>query len=784
MYEFLCNNLLIICPNSYKKGILKYLSDNKMLLNIKFMTLSEYKKKIKFDYDIKTINYLVKKGLKVENAITFINNLYYIEEKEYNNEKLDYLVSLKKELDDNNLLIHDSLFNKMLQRYKIIIYGYGKLDQYTLSLFNNYELIDYDKKDKFFDVYKVSSISDEVEMVFQKISDLLTKGVDINKIFLMNLDSEYYPIIKRYSIYYSIPVSLTSDDSLMGTELGKTFYEMVLDNKTKEEIFEYLMKYADNKKAITLINLLNKYTELDLNDTKEQIKYELENTKIESELFENTVGVKKIFDNVLDDEYIFLLNFNMPTIPKLSLDTDYITDNIKDLVGLPSTIEENNLVKENTLNYLSNINHLIISYKELSPFNKYYPSILLDDIKYHELTYNRSLNYSILANRVLYTMYLDDLVKYGIYNKNLDLLYSNYGTNNYLDYDNSFSGINSDSLKDFLNNQLTLSYSSIDNYYKCGFKYYLTNILKVNLYEESFMTIVGNLFHDVLSHMNDDDFNLDEHYNKFLENRDFNEKEKFFLDKLKHDLIDIVEVIKKHQFITGFSKMLYEQEIDITLQNSPYIHFKGYVDKIMYKEKDDDTLVSIIDYKTYTPDINIKNLEFGLSMQLPIYLYLVKNSELFKNVKFTGFYLQYILNNNFKKDKKTIIEQKLDNMKLVGYSTSDIERLSIFDSTYEDSEMIRSMKLNKDGSFSHYAKVLSDEEIDEILKLTKEKINEAIELILKGDFAINPKIVNRENVSCEYCKYQDICYLSEKNKVYLRSGGEMDESNSGTEISD
>ena len=45
----------------------------------------------------------------------------------------------------------------------------------------------------------------------------------------------------------------------------------------------------------------------------------------------------------------------------------------------------------------------------------------------------------------------------------------------------------------------------------------------------------------------------------------------------------------------------------------------------MYKEKNGENLVSIIDYKTGDVDIKINNLIFGLSMQLPIYLYLVKN---------------------------------------------------------------------------------------------------------------------------------------------------------------
>ncbi len=773
MFDFLTDNLLIICPNSYKIAILKYLEENKLIYNIKFMSINEYIKKIKFDYDSKTISYLVKLGMKVENAIVILDNLLYIEDKDYHNEKLDYLVKLKHKLDNNNLLIYDKLFYKILKKYQVIIYGYGILDKWTISLFNNPKVINYEKKRNKYEVYNIKNISDEVEFVFQRIIDLLNKGIDINKISLMNVDSEYYPLLKRYAIYYDIPLMIECNDNIMGTVIGNTFYQMINDNKRINEIKEWLDNYQNNNLYSTLVNLLNKY--IDIDNYKELIKYDLLNTKISNPKYENVIKIKQVFDYVGDDEYIFLMGFNNPIIPSLKLDTEYITDNIKDLVGLPLVSDINKLSKENTLNYLSSIKNLIVSYKETSSFNSYYPSILLDDMDYEEKEYQRSFNYSEMSNKNLYTTYLDDYVKFGIKNNNMDMLYDNYGENDYLSYDNKFSGINKDSLINYLNNELTLSYSSIDNYYKCGFKYYLSNILKINIFEETFMTIIGNLFHDVLRHINDDDFNLDKRYELFLKDRVFSNKETFFLNKLKNDLAYVIEVIKKHQFITGFNKMLYEEKIDITLKKSPYVHFKGFVDKIMYKERNGETLVSIIDYKTGNPDIKIDNLEFGLSMQLPIYLYLVNNSELLNNIKFTGFYLQHILNINIKKGKKSYLDQKYDNLKLIGYSSDNIERIEAFDATYENSEMIKGMKVNKDGNIGSSAHPLSDDAINSILKITEDKIINAMNNILEGDFSINPKIIKGKNEACKYCEFKDICYMEEKNKVYLTNDSEQDE---------
>ena len=768
MFNFLCDNLLIICPNSYKKVLLNYLEKCKKIFNIKFMTLDEYNKSVKFNYDQNTVHYLVKKGMKPDNAITIINNLYYIDNKEYNNEKLDYLVNIKNELDQNNLLIYDKLFNKILKRRKIIVYGYGLLDSYNKKLVGDAEIIPFENRETKYDIYHFNYLKEEVEFVFQKICDLLKNGVDINKISLMNIDSEYIPYLKMMEDFYGIKIDIDNSDTLMGTIIGKRFYKLVLNRKNSLEIVEELKCFSEEKEYETIINILNKYNNYELIDCLDEIKYELLNHKVFSNKLDNVIKIKNIFDYCNEDEHVFLMNFNNSSIPRVKLDIDYITDDICELVGLAKQEDENEIIKVNTINYLSSIKNIVISYKDNSSFNEYYPSTLLDYIDYEIKEYSRSMNYSDKANKSLYTMYLDDLVKYGIYNKDLDLLYTNYDKNDYLDYDNRFTGINKDNLIKYLGNNLSLSYSSINNFNQCGFKYYLSNILKIDEFEETFDTYIGNLFHYCLSKMNDDDFDLDKEYNLYIKDRVFSNKEKFFLNKLKNNLKFIIETIRKHQFISGFTDMLYEHKIDIKLMDSPYVHFKGYVDKIMYKEKDNETLVSIIDYKTGNTPIDIKNLKFGLSMQLPIYLYLVNNIDTLKNIKFTGFYLQHILDIDLmKKYKKTREEKNYDNLRLLGYSTNNLNRLSIFDSTYENSEMIKGMKITKDGEISKTANVLTDEEIKEILKLTHEKIINAMNNILDGKFDINPKILNNKNISCEYCKYGDICYHTEKNNVYL-----------------
>jgi len=212
-----------------------------------------------------------------------------------------------------------------------------------------------------------------------------------------------------------------------------------------------------------------------------------------------------------------------------------------------------------------------------------------------------------------------------------------------------------------------------------------------------------------------------------------------------------------------------EEKIYINKSRDIDISFMGIIDKCMYREKDGEDLVAIVDYKTGNPDINLCNVAYGIDMQLPIYWYLVKKGNWFNNPKFVGFYLEKILHGELKRDKSRDYEStKLDNLKLVGYSTYNKVRLERFDPTYENSSFIKSMKVKNDGEFYHYTKVLSDDVLDMLVDYIDKIIEENITDILNGDFNINPKQIGMDLVGCKYCKYKDICYTKTEDIVKLK----------------
>ena len=99
-----------------------------ILKPVKFMTMNEFLSKYYFSYDESTISYVVNKyNIKYDIAKEYLDNLYYVQDRSYGVSKLDFLVSLKYELNNNKLLIHNDLFKEYLKRVKIIIYDIASI---------------------------------------------------------------------------------------------------------------------------------------------------------------------------------------------------------------------------------------------------------------------------------------------------------------------------------------------------------------------------------------------------------------------------------------------------------------------------------------------------------------------------------------------------------------------------------------------------------------------------------------------------------------------------------
>ena len=763
--ENIKENTLLIIDNSLKEKILEEINNYPKLLNIKIMTLTDFYKHYFYDYNKETLYYLINKyQITVSNALIYLDNMKYLINYNSNLSKIIYLKNMYQDLLNNNLLIIDNLFKDYLNTKNIIVLNVYDLDNFTKNIFDSLKATYYDLETHDYlnqiEVYNFKTIEEECSFIFNRISQLIKENVPINKIKLTNVTSEYYKFINRFSYLYNIKVNNLETNSIYGTLVVKNVLSLIKENKTKEEILDYLSYYKDKDIYSIIFNIINKYYFVDnLNLVYNLIEDDFKKANLKNITYQDGIDIIPLNSYLINqDNHVFLLGFNLENIPKTYKDIDYLNDLIKQEIGLFTSLEMNKLEHFNTLKHIKNIKNIIITYKDTDPYNSYYKSNLLDELNviYKETSNINST--SNLYNQIKLTNNFDLMIKYGTKVDDTSILLNTYKELPYLTYDNKYKKI-----KHHLD-KITLSYTSINNYYHCKFRYYIDNVLKLNIYEDTFKIFIGNLFHFILSKIFFSDFNFEYEFTNYLKNKNFNEKELFYLKLLKEELLNIIEIIKYQHFLSGLTSTKLETEISLKFKNHC---FKGIVDKIMYKEKGNTTYLALIDYKTGTPKTNMTNLEYGIDMQLPIYLYLVNKSNLFKNPKLIGFYLQQILHEkggyDLKKDYNLI---KKDNLKLNGYSIDNQELVNMFDETYTNSEMIKGMKVTSKG-FSHYTKVLNESEIDKIVEIVDLKIKEAFSSIEDMDFTINPKVINGENIGCTFCPYVDLCFKTGSDLVYL-----------------
>ena len=765
MEEF--NNKIVILNDYAKKSFIKKINK---LINVKVITLNELKRKYYFDYDNKAIYFVSNKYNCIpEIAKIYIENTYFISD--INTKKINFLKDIKKELDANNLLTYNELFKEFLKGKDIVLYNLKYVDKFYKNIFKELEkysnITNYNdsNNESIKELYKANNSEEEIAFVCSSITKLIKSGVNINNIKLANVKSEYEFIIRKTFKLFNIPINLPSYETIKSTSLVIKFKELYNNdiNITIDKLKEHINTKEENDIFKSIINIVNSY--LWCNDfelVKDMVFNDIDNIKTPREKLKNAVEIIEFKKELVnDDDYIFLIGYNEGSIPVNYKDEDYLSDYEKEKLGISTSFELNDTAMNEIKDSIKNIKHLIVTYPNHNLSSEIYISSSYEKELFNEKELNISYNESNNYNKLRLVSEKDENSKFGTITKDLIKLSSHYKDMKYSSFDNKYKQIDKFKIKEYFKNGLTLSYTSMNDYYMCSFRYYLDYILKVNKYEDTFEATVGTIFHRILSICFESDIDVIRVYESEIEksNYEFSESEKFFLSILKDELILIIETIKNQLSYTQLNKSMYEKEIIVDVDKDLHIRFKGFIDKILYNKFNGQTIVAIVDYKTGNPNLNINNSIYGLEMQLPIYIYLIKNE--IKDVKIGGFYLQKILNNITDKEKK------LDSLKLQGYTNSDLDIIDKVDSSFNDSKIIKSLRTSSKGFYA-YSKIINDEEIDIINKIVESKIKEASINILDSMFDINPKEVNNEVIGCKFCKYKDICFMKPKDTITLK----------------
>lgn len=732
------------------------LNSIKPFTNYKIYTIEELYQIYPYKYDDKAIDYLISKhNILLNNAKLFLSliNKYSIDN--LDNSKSHFLQNIRDELINNNLLTKNKLLYTLFKRSNIYI-TYDKelsLDNYLKDFNINY--ITSTPKYKLETIHEALNIEEEITIIGEKIIELYKQNIPLNKIYILNnYDNSIQ--LERILTLLNIPYNINHHYKISSTYLGSIILKNL--NMPINDIKNFLDNNhtSDNDDTYkTIINIINKYYYLD--NYQQFIKDALTNTDIKEPIYANAINIIKTLKPLKDDEYLFISNLTKD-FPRLSNNTDYFNDLDALIINKTPSNIKNNIIINSFNNLLKSIKNLYISYPlydNNGNENKPYDNKL--EIK----KISPSLNVSNLYNKLLLARELDIYNKYNTISNRLKYLEKIYDIP-YKTYDNNFKKTN------ITINNLSLSYTTLNEYLTCPFKYYLKNILKLNSKKDDYKQFIGTLYHEILSNINDDTYDINKEYDNVVNSRIWSSKELFFIKKLKTNLQDVIQILEQESHHQKLNKFITEKEI--RLKENDY-EFVGKIDKIKYLKEDDYSIIEIVDYKTGKSDFKMSYINLGFDLQLPIYLYLIKKSSIFENPIIGGIYLQSIIPERIKyNDKEDYKMQRRKMMLLNGFTLENKDILPLIDDTYENSSIIQSLKVKNDGSFYKSSKTIDNKKIDEIYNLVDKYINETVNNIKNNNFEITCKIIdNKDDISCKYCPYKNICFKTNKNNIYLET---------------
>ena len=479
---------------------------------------------INFD-DLIITNSNIKNKLILNNA----NNLKQIRVKTYS-EIINECFDLNNPLDEvlfykkyGKYTFEEELKIKKVFSLKDITFNYQNITvldyYYDNDIFNYFlKLIEdkvnisytyhYERNNKCVYVNSYDNQKDEVFSVSKRICKLLYNKVPQEKINIIYTNNDYDNIINEVFSIYKLPYSLNKSNSLLEYKCSKLLLDYLknnLDEKYDDVLNDYVF-YNDNGRE-KLINILNSYIGYDftVREIIDILTLKIRNTTIN--VNENK-GINILNDyNVMvdDDSYIFILGVNQDIIPKVFKDDQYLKDDDKVQLGISSSTIKNKYQKKMFKDFIVSYHNLFISYSKSSMSRNLVKSSILQElekeIELREIDDNLiNESYSFRESLYKYNKLLDNYKKYKQKDEEFNIL-SNCDFKKYQKYNSANKVFKTGKVKEVLDKGILLSYTSISEYYKCPYSFYLNRVLKIKKESNFDSILLGNLFHDSLYNM-------------------------------------------------------------------------------------------------------------------------------------------------------------------------------------------------------------------------------------------------------------------------------------------
>lgn len=666
------------------------------------------------------------------------------------------LFNLKQELEEFHFIEKDEFFEQFIKDKEIEIYGYSKTDSQLLSLLNKYNnpysFKNFSQGKSTLKIKKFSILEDEIFYMLNNISELVDSGTSPNDILIYTSNENALYYIKKYFASFGLKINFPNSQNLYSQESVSTFLAIAKETKSFEIAFGKL-----DKKNTEIVNLLEELCGNDLNFDKkfDYVSSILRNRKLQNIRYDNAINIidSPVFE---ENKFIFIPCFAQNIYPKSYKDTGFVSDADKEELNVLTSLEQCRIENDLSKDFLLTNNRFFLFRSGASFSEKYFPSPFCKSLRIVEEDTKDLPNLLYSKKYGEYRLGIDlDKKRYFLQHSKYEKSLNSQIDIKYRKYDNSYT--DADAFEE--NKELALSYSSANEYFQCPFSYYLNKVLAINKDQDLFGGRFGQLAHAVFEQQYKNDFDFETVFEKERAKYKWTNGEKLFVDRLKNDVKLACDACLLHRsYVTNPT---YFTEKLLSTYIAPHTKLTGFADKIIVLDNKD---VVVVDYKTNSETFDIKKIEYGLSMQLPTYAYLLSQNSRFSQLRVTGLYINNVINKTFSyaKSNNDYIDSHL---KLNGITLADLEAVKRIDASVVNgsSSFIKSIALKTNGEFKQQGMLVGEETLKQLQTDVLNKYLEADRAIRNNEFQISPLFLTSDG-PCKYCNHKDICFLRSYQK--------------------
>lgn len=218
------------------------------------------------------------------------------------------------------------------------------------------------------------------------------------------------------------------------------------------------------------------------------------------------------------------------------------------------------------------------------------------------------------------------------------------------------------------------------------------------------------------------------------------------------------------RFEMSFSMIEDLDALNIALNEKDKMRLRGRIDRVDSCEADDTVYVKVIDYKSGSRKFDLAALYYGLQLQLVVYMNAAVEMEQKKHPDkkiVPAAMLYYHIDDPVVEDGEGMTPEQinarlLQELKMTGLVNKSDEAVRLLDGEFTDKSDILPLERKKDGSFSAYSSVISEEDMQVVSNYVNHKIRQIGSGIMEGTISVNPYEQNG-NQACTYCAYRSVC---------------------------